>query len=180
MKHRDSIESIRYLLSKIDTSLHKFTLYHNLIRYCDNNGVKRNINSGDLVKFYEIKNVEGKTFIPSKKSKLIFIWTTTCGPCKRVMPQLNLLQKKYNSVEFVWIALDDNVNAWIKKSQQYKIPSNNNFIDTTNNYGKFFQSTTIYAYPTYLMLNADNKLISKNEGADDLKWVEGELEKMRK
>ena len=179
LKHRDSVGSILDFLSKIDSSLFHYSLYKSLHTYCNNSIAKRNIKVGDEVKFYEIKNAEGLKYMPTNKPKLLFVWTSTCGPCKKDIPKLILLQKIYKHVEFVFVALDENADSWKKKYEQYQIPPNNNFIDTTNTSGKFFQSTTIYAYPTYIMLNAENKLISKNEGADELKWVEGELEKLR-
>lgn len=53
------------------------------------------------------------------KPLVVNFWATWCPPCIREMPELDALQKKYPSVQFVGLAIDTagNVREFAKKVQ---------------------------------------------------------------
>lgn len=56
-----------------------------------------NVNS---VKLKQLQN-EGKKL-------LVDFWAPWCGPCKSLIPRLELLESKYQNVEFVKVNVDEN------------------------------------------------------------------------
>ncbi|WP_286727606.1 MULTISPECIES: TlpA family protein disulfide reductase [Sphingobacterium] len=62
------------------------------------------------------------TDVPDTKGKFILIdfWATWCGPCRKVIPELNEWQKKYGD-KLVIIGLSDEKAEVIKKAKEIKI-----------------------------------------------------------
>ncbi|QRQ63973.1 TlpA family protein disulfide reductase [Sphingobacterium multivorum] len=62
------------------------------------------------------------TDVPDTKGKFILIdfWATWCGPCRKVIPELNEWHKKYGD-KLVIIGLSDEKAAVIKKAKEIKI-----------------------------------------------------------
>ena len=150
-----------------------------MVNQINNLHYKRSPKPNDTIWFFDVQTDDGKLYKPSNKNKLIFLWTSTCGPCKRVIPDIIRLSEVYTDIEVKMIAIDDDVKKWQKKVLQYSIPNQLNLIDLTGINGKFFMSTNPYAFPTYLLLDRNNKLVLKTEGIDDLKLVEMELKKLK-
>lgn len=175
----DAADTVKkYFETLSDSSVKTYALYNNIRRQMGNLTLKRYPKTNDVISFFDVSNREGVLYTPSKKVKLFFLWTTNCGPCKKVIPRIIELSKQYAAFEFKFIALDENAENWQKQSKRFFIPEEMNLIDSTGTNGKFFLNTSPFAFPTYLLLDKENKLLVKTEGADDIKLIEIALRKL--
>lgn len=132
---------------------------------------------GNYVSNIELKDLQNNSFkinniIPQKKYTLIEFWGTWCGPCVAMTPKLKELQKEYSQdLNMVSIAVDDDkkkVENYVKKHnlnwkilQIPKVKSWDNPI---------IKSLNIKFYPTFILIDANGKIISRNDSTtfDDL------------
>lgn len=111
-------------------------------------------------KKYSIKDFNGKIIY-------IDIWATWCTPCINQIPNLNLLQRKLESrnIIFLTISIDDDIAAWrdfIKKNPQYK---GNHFIyinDRFNNFLSLNSLLNITSIPRYIIIDTNGRIHSIN------------------
>jgi thiol-disulfide isomerase/thioredoxin len=57
--------------------------------------------------FEQLNDVQIKALPMDKHAVLLHFWATWCEPCRTEIPELNRLQKKYQTIEFIAINLDD-------------------------------------------------------------------------
>ncbi len=95
-----------------------------------------------------------------------------------MIPRIIELSKQYAAFEFKFIAVDENVENWQKQSKRFFIPDEMNLIDSTGTNGKLFLNTSPFAFPSYLLLDKENKLLVKMEGTDDIELIEIALRKL--
>ncbi len=72
---------------------------------------------GSMAPEIKLQSPEGKEIsLSSLKGKIVVIdfWASWCNPCRREMPQMAELYKKYKGkgVEIYGVSLDDNMDAW--------------------------------------------------------------------
>ncbi len=62
------------------------------------------------------------TKVPDTKGKFVLIdfWATWCGPCRKAIPELNAIHKKFGD-KLVVIGLSDETESDVKKMQEPKI-----------------------------------------------------------
>lgn len=89
--------------------------------------IKRNMPGQEAVDF-PIQTADGKTIsfksiVGNGKVTYIDFWATWCGPCCMEIPYLEKLVRQYagnDSIRFVSISIDTNVDAWKKKIENDK------------------------------------------------------------
>ncbi len=121
---------------------------------------------GDNAYDFSLQSVSGKTVkLTDYKGKVVILdfWATWCGPCRRGIPDLIDIQKKYkNKVAVLGISLDqDNTKAdlvpFIKNiGINYPVLYAN--MDVVMNYGN------IQAIPTTFIIDQSGKIVYKNIG----------------
>lgn len=110
---------------------------------------------------------------------LVYIWSPTCGHCKKLTPKMHKLYEKYKEYGFKvyavsteyenkeWIAYINTHNlSWINVSDSPEHP--NNIKDYPLN---FRHNYDVYSTPKIYLLDKDKKIIAKrieNEQLDDL------------
>lgn len=62
----------------------------------------------------EINELELNQLQSSGKKILVDFYATWCGPCKMLMPRLELMSKKYPDVKFVKMDVDKNTDYAVK------------------------------------------------------------------
>jgi len=98
------------------------------------------------------KTLNNKSF--KKNITVINFWYSTCPPCKKEIPQLNILKKKYENekVNFYAFSLDDELtlNAFLKEN-----PFN---FELITNAREFAKSIRIRFYPTNIIIDKKGKI----------------------
>lgn len=99
--------------------------------------------------------------------KIIVFWSSTCSHCEAEMPKL--LEKydklKSQNIEIVGFSLDNNLNEFRSKANLYPWINNSEGKGWYSTYGETYN---IVATPTYFVLDADNKIISKPNHVGDV------------
>ncbi|MEG0928423.1 MULTISPECIES: TlpA family protein disulfide reductase [Chryseobacterium] len=119
-------------------------------------------------KFQSATNTTAKSLHDIKADKKVIIfWSSTCSHCESELPKL---LEKYNdlktkNIQVVAFSLDVDKNAYTSKIAAFPWINdselrgwNSNYVDTYN----------IHATPTYFILDANNKIISKPDHVGDV------------
>ncbi|HCM32614.1 TlpA disulfide reductase family protein [Chryseobacterium sp.] len=119
-------------------------------------------------KFQSATNTTAKSLHDIKADKKVIIfWSSTCSHCESELPKL---LEKYNdlktkNIQVVAFSLDVDKNSYTSKIAAFPWINdselrgwNSNYVDTYN----------IHATPTYFILDANNKIISKPDHVGDV------------
>lgn len=113
----------------------------------------------------------GTTSLSDFKGKYVYIdvWATWCGPCKREIPSLKLLENEYHgkNIEFVSISVDNvdgrrgSHDSWLKMVEEQQLGGVQLFAD------KDFSSDFIRAYdvnsiPRFLLIDPNGNIVDSN------------------
>lgn len=94
---------------------------------------------------------------------LLDFWATWCGPCRHALPGLKQFASAYaGQVEVVSISEDRDEKAWRSFVEQNQMDWAQK-IDTTRGLAKQYGIT---AFPTYVLVDADGKVIQQFVGDD--------------
>jgi thiol-disulfide isomerase/thioredoxin len=107
----------------------------------------------------------GKTSLKDLRGKIVYIdvWASWCGPCKKEMPALAKLIKKYKGtdIEFVSISVDskNNYDKWRKIVADENLGGIQLFSDNSfkSEFMKFYNVSLI---PRYILIDKNGKIIS--------------------
>lgn len=142
--------------------------------------------SAQQVRNFKLKDIENNTqsFADLKGSKLTILdfWATWCKPCVKAIPKLNKIYEAYkdNGVEIIGVNCDGPRSvskvAPLSKSLQIKYPI---LLDINS---EIKSQLNLYAFPTLVIVNAENKVVWVHEGfvSGDEKIVIEEIEKLLK
>ena len=103
--------------------------------------------------------------------KIVVFWSSTCSHCEAELPKI--LEKyeklKTQNIAVVGFSLDSNLDEFRSKANNYPWISDSEGKGWYSSYGETYN---INATPTYFILDADNKIISKpNHVADVLEYL---------
>jgi peroxiredoxin len=115
--------------------------------------------AGKPAKPFSIKDMTGKTYsLQSLKGKVVVInfWFVECMPCRKEIPELNSLVKKYKTKEVVFLGIADSEKTKIAKFLQktaftYTIVPK----DVKN---KVLEDYAINSYPTHIIIDKDGNV----------------------
>ncbi len=125
------------------------------------------INVGDTPPDIQFLDLEGNShYVNELKGFIVWLnfWGSWCAPCLREIPQLNEINKKYESDGFklVGIAFRDKIdrvkNAVTSKNIEYEV-----WFDFNNKVEKEYGFTSA---PIHILLDRDGKVYSIKEGTD--------------
>lgn len=151
---------------------------------------KRNCMCGEVgpnIILPDTNNVWRSMHALDSKYTLLVIWEATCGHCKKELPKINELYKKWKSKGLEVFAVHNNmeVDKWEKFVRDEKLEfinvSRNQFIMTQDSATKLIhggvttlQSLNFHQYwdvtstPKVYLMDKDHKIIAKSLGADQL------------
>jgi thiol-disulfide isomerase/thioredoxin len=131
----------------------------------------------------------------NSKYTLLVIWEATCGHCKKELPKINDLYKRWKSKGLEVFAVHNNmeVDKWKKfvrdENLEFKNVSRNQFIMTQDSatkliYGgkttlqslNFHQYWDVNSTPKVYLMDKDKKIIAKSLGAEQLEDLLNRLE----
>jgi len=117
-------------------------------------------------KFVDYENYAGgKTSLDDLKGKYVYIdvWATWCGPCKREIPHLQELEKKYHgkNVEFVSISVDKpgQHDAWKNMIKEKSMSGIQLFGGTDQKFSQDYQITGI---PRFILIDPQGNIVEAN------------------
>ena len=126
---------------------------------------KISYNIGELIKPFDYEDIDGN-YLKSEqlegKAIVLNFWSTSCGPCIKEMPFLNKLVDKMKDKNIVFIALAYNstknelVNDFLPKH-----PFLYQIVPVTA------EDYNIWALPTHIIIDKNQKVIGKYEGGSD-------------
>ncbi|MBV6881674.1 TlpA disulfide reductase family protein [Epilithonimonas ginsengisoli] len=118
--------------------------------------------------FVNAIHTKAKSLYDIKASKKIVVfWSSTCSHCEAELPKL--LEKydklKAQNIEIIGFSLDSNLDEFKNKANIYPWVNDSEGKGWYSSYGDTYN---IVATPTYFVLDADNKIISKPNHVGDV------------
>ena len=106
------------------------------------------------------------------KIVLLDLWATWCGDCIKNIPELKALHDRNPDVEFVYLSMDKNPEAWKNGIEKYQIKGEHYYLG--NNWkGAFGTGIDLNWIPRYLVLDQTGKIANYySVKADDPKVQE--------
>lgn len=115
--------------------------------------------SGNLVELYKIK----------AKAKMLIFYSSDCPHCEEALPNLINLYSEYKDlgVEFIGIAIDDDVDLWKKELKKYNIQWIS-LSDLKGMASPIIDSYNIWMTPTMFILDKKNIIVKKPNSEDEI------------
>jgi thiol-disulfide isomerase/thioredoxin len=119
-------------------------------------------------KFVGFENyLGGTTSLDDLKGKYVYVdvWATWCGPCKKEIPSLKEVEKKYHgkNIEFVSISVDkaSDHDKWKKMVEEKELKGIQLFSD--KDWGSdFVQGYSIKGIPRFILIDPNGNIVSSN------------------
>jgi len=102
------------------------------------------------------------------KNYVVVFWSSTCSHCLHQLPIFYNYLKDKKDIQVVAIGLENNDVNWKKVIPRFDGESWINILGLNKWQNKFAKLYNIHATPTFLILNANKKIISKPEDVEDL------------
>jgi len=119
-------------------------------------------------KFVNYENYKGgTTSLDDLKGKYVYIdvWATWCGPCKRQIPFLKEVEKKYHgkNIEFLSISIDAKKDhqAWKDMVKEKELGGIQLFADSDWK-SQFVQDYLIQGIPKFILLDPQGNIVTTN------------------
>ena len=113
-------------------------------------------------------NTKSKSLYDVKAAKKVVVfWSSTCSHCESELPKfIEKYQKlKAQKIEIVGFSLDSNLGEFKSKAKLYPWINDS---EGKGWYSSYAETYNIAATPTYFVLDADNKIISKPNHVGDV------------
>ena len=158
-----------YFTSRLSDENTKTDLVNNYNKYRYLINAKQRLKKGALSpKFVDYENFAGgTTSLDDLKGKYVYIdvWATWCGPCKKEIPFLQDVEKKYHNknIAFVSISVDEKpaYDIWRKMVEDDQLTGLQLFADNTFQ-SKFVTDYGINGIPRFILIDPEGKIIDSN------------------
>ncbi|WP_303317214.1 TlpA disulfide reductase family protein [Flavivirga abyssicola] len=115
---------------------------------------------------FEFENHKGgTTSFKDLRGKYVYVdmWATWCGPCKRQIPFLEQLEKKYHdaNIAFVSISVDSSKDKWRKFVDEKQLGGIQLIADDANN-SEIMKNYGITGIPRFMLFDTSGNIISAN------------------
>uniref|UniRef100_UPI0040486E61 thioredoxin-like domain-containing protein n=1 Tax=Flavobacterium sp. TaxID=239 RepID=UPI0040486E61 len=156
-----NLDDLKLIFHKIDTIAQNSNLISNLkeILY-----PKKKTQIGDFITYFELPN-ENNVLINTESYRgnilIIDFWASWCAPCRKKIPQLAKLYKKYKSqnVKILSISLDVDRLKWIKAIQKENMEWEN-VIENNEFEGEVVKTYGVKAIPSIFLIDDKGVLIA--------------------
>lgn len=118
--------------------------------------------------FENYTTIDGSTFsLEQLKGKYAYIdiWATWCAPCKKEIPYLKELEKKFHDkpIQFVSISVDDTKDKekWMEMVKEKELGGIQLFADSSWN-SSFMTSLKVNSIPRFILLDPNGVIIAPN------------------
>ena len=117
------------------------------------------------------------------KGKVVYIdvWATWCMPCRREIPALKELEKKFHGkqVAFISISIDENKDEWKEFVKNEDLKGIQLYADK-NFESQFIQDYAIRQIPTFLLIDKEGKIVNADAPRPSSEEISGILEGLLK
>lgn len=157
--NENSEEIYNYLIANVTDEKFKTDLTDKF------NKIKTLIKGNPSPKFNYENHKGGTTSLDDLKGKFIYIdvWATWCGPCKREIPFLKEVEKKYHgkNIEFVSISIDDkkDYNTWKNFVTDNQLGGIQLYADNAWE-SQFVRDYVIDGIPRFILLDTEGNIVS--------------------
>ncbi|UOX33898.1 TlpA family protein disulfide reductase [Flavobacterium sediminilitoris] len=119
--------------------------------------------------------------VSNYKGKVLYIdfWASWCAPCRAAMPSSRKLHETYKNenIEFIYVSIDKNFDAWTKAYKKEFISGDNNFLATNYPEATLYKEILLKSIPRYLIYDKNGKLVNGNAPSPDSQEIITELKK---
>ena len=119
-------------------------------------------------KFVNYENYKGgTTSLDDLKGKFVYIdvWATWCGPCKREIPYLKEVEKKYHekNVTFVSLSVDSQTdyNKWRTMIEEKELGGVQILADNSSK-SEFYKEYGIMGIPRFILIDPEGNIVDAN------------------
>jgi thiol-disulfide isomerase/thioredoxin len=102
----------------------------------------------------------------TNKSKVTYIdfWASWCGPCKGEMPSSQALREEYTAkgVNFVYISLDEDKDAWASANKNFALPDGHSFVLPNPSSSEIPTKFNISSIPRYVLMDSNGNVVDDN------------------
>ena len=135
-------------------------------------------------KFSNYESFEGNNVsLDDFKGKVVYIdvWATWCMPCRREIPALKELEKKFHGKEvaFISISIDENKDEWKEFVKNEDLKGVQLYADK-NFDSQFIQDYAIRQIPTFLLIDKEGKIVNADAPRPSSEEISGILEGLLK
>lgn len=123
------------------------------------------------IKGSSVTTGDALTFDQKAEVKLIHVWSTWCQPCIRNLPKLKDLNQHLPSVSMLGICIGENKSKAIDHVTKNKLDWPLMYFESKPDFIK--NEMALEAYPCYIVLDANNKILYKGS---DLNQAKNQLE----
>jgi thiol-disulfide isomerase/thioredoxin len=126
---------------------------------------------GDLLPDFSMKNdtseISFHDVCAKNKCVILDFWASWCIPCKKEMPNLKEIYKRWQShgLEIVSISIDDDNTAWVKAVENEGLIWNS-FRDMDKSISELYNITAV---PCIYIVDKEARLVKENIRGEDLK-----------
>jgi len=102
---------------------------------------------------FDLENLVGEKYI------LIEFWASWCGPCKKQLEELKLIDlEKYDNLSLITISGDTNKNKWKEQTQKF----NSKWINLIDTDGSIRKLYNVQAIPLTILIDKNGNVIARN------------------
>lgn len=119
-------------------------------------------------KFHSPVNTTAKTIADVKADKKVIVfWSSTCSHCENELPKLLAKYKdlQANNIQIIGLSLDTDKNSYTTKIAAFPWINDSELRGWNSSFAEIYN---IHATPTYFILDANNKIISKPNHVGDV------------
>ena len=170
-------DAVKYTITRADNLEELYTAYKAAGSTNEKNNVEieksyntlRKLAKGQVSpKFVDYENYKGgTTSLDDLKGKYVYIdvWATWCGPCKREIPFLKEVEKKYHgkNIEFLSLSIDKKKDhqAWKDMIKDKELGGIQLFADSDWE-SQFVQDYLIKGIPKFILLDPQGNIVTAN------------------
>ena len=129
-----------------------------------NDALERGIISSDTLFRPDGSKIDMQEALKQHKGKYIFIdiWASWCASCRVMMPQSLKLERQFkNTVEFIYISIDESFTAWTQAIKKEGLNPSNCYLISKKSPFMMSRRQNLFL-PRYMLIDSEGKIVHNN------------------